>query len=92
MTKHTATRAEEARRRLNEAAIGGADEYLRGSQQIAAYLGISAPTLLRMVHRGELPAFIVANKLVVSKALLDAWLTMKQQAAIADALERQSPP
>tara|TARA_R110000868_G_scaffold27661_18_gene104672 strand:+ start:7454 stop:7738 length:285 start_codon:yes stop_codon:yes gene_type:complete len=66
--------------------------YIKGSKAIAEYLGMSQPTLLKLIHAGDLPAFLVANRLQISKSLLDVWLLYRQLEAMNAALGEPARP
>ena len=43
--------------------------------QAARYIGVSKPTLLKLIHReSEIPHKRVGKRVIISKAALDAWL------------------
>ena len=68
-------------------------EVLRGSKAIAAFVGVSQPTILRMIHAGEIPTVNVGGQLCAFEdQIVDAlWRAAEQQQAIArDALERMA--
>jgi excisionase family DNA binding protein len=73
-------------------ALAAMGEVVEGSKNIAAYVGVSQPTILKMIHAGEIPAFVVGNKLQVSKSLLDAWLLMRQLHALNAAVGEPAQP
>ena len=44
-------------------------------KQAAAYLGISVPTLAALLRSGEIPCRRVGQRWLISKSVLDDWLT-----------------
>lgn len=82
--------AESRRDRVREHA--SADVHLFGSKAIAAHLGVSQSTVLKMIHSGEVPAYLVGGRLQISRRMLDAWLLYKQLEALADLVGSRAAP
>lgn len=49
-------------------------------REAAEYLGISVPTLLELLRRGEIPYRRAGQRWLISKDGLDAWLTRRGEA------------
>ena len=42
-------------------------------EQAAFALGVSKPTMRRIVNRGDFPAFKIGSRWLISRTALDAW-------------------
>ena len=58
-------------------------DIIKGTREIARILGLDQATVLKLIHRGELPAFTIGGTLFTRRATLDAWLAAKEREAIA---------
>lgn len=59
---------------------------LKGSRAIAEFIGTSPQVVLNLVHKGELPAFVIGNSLRASPESLRQWA--KDQEKHATTLNR----
>ena len=50
-------------------------------KQVTAYLSVSRGTVLRLVHRGDLPAVRIGRGLRFERDAVDDWLTSRRVAA-----------
>lgn len=48
-------------------------------KEAAAYLGISTPTLLALLQGGSIPCRRAGQRWLISKAVLDDWLTHRME-------------
>lgn len=65
-------------------------DFIKGSRAIAEEIGVSPQTVLNLVHRGQIPAFVLGNSLTIRRDRLHAWIRAQELRAEADALERKA--
>lgn len=63
---------------------GGADDPLLTLAEVASYLKLAEKTVLRMIHRGEIPGIKIANQWRFVPSQMDRWLSDQAgQASVA---------